>query len=341
MNEIVTADWHAHCWRDAGAPVAGVNRRLDDWILAFRSMAAYAIEVKATRIIQLGDAFHLKKNIPEQARDRVWSELTAVKIPIEFVVGNHDREDDRWDSVTVLPFKSFAPVWVSPYADKDSRNVYVPWLYDQKAVLEFLEKLKGDWNTLYFHGELDGAYIGPMDYQLKSKVTAKQLQLKKFERAFAGHLHRQQETSGVWYPGSLIAINFGEPEFGKGFLHVTNKGVKSVEVPYPKFITQVAPEKMDDNWIRLFKKKIKDNIVRLVTPKAIDAAIIKDFEDANPRLLQVKLERATSLSVESLKTAGSKTLGTLVKSYVEQRQVPDELKEKYIDYGMSKLEVAA
>jgi DNA repair exonuclease SbcCD nuclease subunit len=180
-----------------------------------------------------------------------------------------------------------------------------------------------------------------MDYQLKSKVTAKQLQLRKFERAFAGHLHRQQETSGVWYPGSLIAINFGEPELGKGFLHVTDKGVKPVEVPYPKFMTLEAPEKINDKWIAATKKKLSDNIVRIVTPTAIDAAIIKDLEDANPRLLQIKLERATSLSVESLKTAGSKTLGALVKSYVEQRQVPDELKQRYIDYGIEKLEVSA
>lgn len=342
-GEIIIADLHAHCWRDAGQPVAGVNRRLDDLILALRQMFAYAKEHEIKRITCLGDIFHLKKNVPEQARNRVYAELKDVVKWFQFVFipGNHDREDDRWDSVTIQSFDKIGPVYADIFKDEQSRRIYVPWLYDHERVLKYFQTLKGDWETLYFHGEVDGAYVGPMDYQLKSTVTAKQLQLKRFERAFAGHLHRRQNASGVWYPGSLIAINHGEPESDKGFLHVLPNGkVKAVSVDYPRFITIQALDPLTDEWLEETKLAIKGNIAKILSPCAIGTGVLKELELSNPRSLQIRLEKSSALTGESLSKGGTRSLGHLVEAYVKTRGILEPEQERYINYGLEKLEAA-
>jgi DNA repair exonuclease SbcCD nuclease subunit len=342
-GEIITADWHAHCWRDGGQPVAGVNRRLEDFLFAFRELLYYAGTHKVKRIVCLGDVFHLKKNVPEQARNRVYAELKASTRDIDwlFIPGNHDREDDRWDSVTIQSFDRLGTVYPDIATDMVNRRIYVPWLYDHDRVLKFFETLKGEWETLYFHGEIDGAFVGPADYQLKSKVSAKQLQLKRFDRAFAGHLHRRQDVSGVWYPGSLIAINHGEPETDKGFLHIQPNGkVVPVTVSYPKFMTLPAPEKPTVTWAKDVAAVLKGNIMKILTPKSLDPAFIKILEDGNPRALSIRLERASILPGESQNKGGTRSLGSLVEAYVKARGIPEPEQTRYVTYGLEKLEAA-
>lgn len=344
-GEIIIADLHAHCWRDGGQPVAGVNRRLDDLLLALREVFQYANEHKVKRITCLGDVHHLKKNVPEQARNRMWAEfksaLTTFGFDFIFIPGNHDREDDRWDSVTIQSFNKLGAVYSDIYADKSNKRLYVPWLYDHERVLKYFQTLKGDWETLYFHGEIDGAFVGPSDYQLKSTVSAKQLQLKRFDRAFAGHLHRRQDASGVWYPGSLIAINHGEPETDKGFLHVQPNGkVVSVSVSYPRFMTLPAPEMPTAKWAKDVAAVLNGNIMKILTSKALDPALIKILEDGNPRSLQIRLERASTLPGESQNKGGTRSLGSLVEAYVKARGIPEPEQARYVTYGLEKLEAA-
>jgi DNA repair exonuclease SbcCD nuclease subunit len=336
---IVTADWHCHCWRDGGEPVGGINGRLKDFLTAFDQLVAYAREHDVKRIYVLGDIFHLKKNIPVQAFDQLWLHLWQARtLEWIFLAGNHDREDDRHDSVTILPFKDVGRVIVEPEHD-DHAVVYVPWLYEQDRIQKFMKQLgKREYEMLVFHGEMDGAIVGPTDYHIKSVVTEQSFGLKRFGHIYAGHLHKRQEINGVWYPGSLLAKDFGEIEMDKGFLHVTDAGVAPVVLDSPKFMTYFLRPKPPEQIIRQICSAIAGNFVRILSAEPVDPALVKELEQAEPRTLQFKLDRATRTATDFGVPVKEKSWGELVRSYVEQKGVPEDLVQVYVDYGQKILE---
>lgn len=338
---IVTADHHAHCWRDGGEPINGINGRLKDFLAAFDEMVAYAKEHAVTRIYVLGDIFHLKKAIPVQAFDQYWLHLWQARtLEWIFLAGNHDREDDRHDSVTILPFKDVGRVIVEP--EHDDGIVYVPWLYEQERIQTFMKQLgTKDYEMLVFHGEMDGAVVGPTDYHIKSVVTEQSFGLKRFTSIYAGHLHTRQEVKGVWYPGSLLAKDFGEIEMDKGFLHVTDAGVAPVVLHSPKFMTYFLRPKPPEKILKQICSAIAGNFVRILSAEPVDPAHVKQFEQADPRMLQFKLDRATRTTVDFAVPVKDKSWGELVSSYVKQKGVPEALVDEYVAYGQKILETVS
>lgn len=335
---IITADWHVHCWRDGGEPVSGINGRLKDFLFAFQDMMGYAREHKIKKVFVLGDVFHLKKNIPVQAYDQLFMYLWAVRdVEWEFLAGNHDREDDRYDSVTILPFKQIGSVWTQPEVDKKNSMVIVPWEYDQTRVVKFMKGLgKKEFDLLLFHGEMEGALMGPTDYAMKSKVTEKSFGLERFGQKYAGHIHKQQRIKGVWYPGSLIAKDFGEIESDKGFLHVVGDAVHRVSVRYPKFVT-ITQSPQPDEFPRIAKEMITGNFVQVITEQPVDPSIVKKLEQANPRTLRFKLGREQRETQSKPAPMTDQSWDGMVTSYVERKGTPPELMDEYVDYGLKVL----
>jgi DNA repair exonuclease SbcCD nuclease subunit len=339
---IVCADLHAHDWKEGGEPAGGINGRLLDWCNALREMIGYARELDVRAIYVLGDVFHLKKNINEQVRNQVFNYFYHARdLNLFFIAGNHDRENDRYDSVTIWSFKAFANVIIEPEVDTVNDIVFAPWLYEQERVLKFLKQQKKERETLMFHGELDGAEVGPTDYMLKSTFTEKSLGVGLYGRAFAGHLHKRQHVHGVDYPGSFIAKDFGELEQDKGVLYVDPDGrVSTLELQSPKFVVMhVDPIGDPDaiNW-KDFDGLFKGNLIRLFSKRPLDSAFVKRLEQCNPRYLDIRPERVDQAQIVRLQAAGSRSFKELVEGYVAHRQVPDDLKEAYVDYGRKVLE---
>lgn len=337
---IVCADLHAHDWKEGGEPIGGINGRLMDWCNAMREMIGIARELEVMRIYILGDVFHLKKNITEQVFNQVWSYFSHARdLGLTFIAGNHDRENDRYDSVTIWSWRSFADVIVEPEVDGD--NVFVPWLYEQERVLKFLKDQKKARHMLMFHGEMDGAVVGPTDYALKSVMTQKSLGAGQYEMLFAGHLHKRQQVKGVWYPGSHIAKDFGELEQDKGVLYVEPDGrVVPIILNSPKFVVMhVDPIGDPDaiNW-KDFDELFKGNLIRLFSKRPLDSAFVKRLEQCNPRYLDIRPERVDQAQIVRLQAAGSRSFKELVDGYVAHRQVPDDLKAEYTAYGIKHLE---
>jgi len=344
---IVAADLHANDWHEGGEPVGGINGRLLDWCNAIREMIAYARELDVRGIYILGDVFHLKKNISEQVRNQVYSYFHHARdLNLIFLAGNHDRENDRYDSVTIWPFRAFANVVVEPEIDTVNDIVYVPWLYDQEKALKFLKDQKKEREMLMFHGELDGAEVGPTDYMLKSRYTEKSLGVGRYAQAFAGHLHKRQLVHGVFYPGSHIAKDFGELEQDKGVLYVDPDGkVTPIMLHSPKFVVIHNAESPDDpgiNWDKIhwkhLEQELKGNLVRIFVPHVLDPSIVKRLESCNPRYLDIRPERVDKEQMVRLQAAGSRSFKDLVEGYVMHRKIPDDLREEYVSYGIQKLE---
>lgn len=329
---LVSADWHADCPKGHGSH-GGINDRLLDFTDALRELISYARGQKIKTIYVLGDVFHLKKNIPEQARNQVFSYLWHARdLDWVFVAGNHDREDDRFDSVTIWPFRAFGDVYIEP-AERDG-IAFIPWMYDQARQIKAFKAISKKADILMFHGELDGAETGPMDFALPSKVDERVIKPDRFEHVFAGHIHKRQHTKGVWYPGSLIATNFGERELDKGFLVVDGSRVKIVPVKYPKFVNlRLTDEQCRDvaEFSAYAGNVFTGNFVRLSVPQALDQAILKILEQANPRSLDVIPERTPALAQG--KPVEVRSLKDLVARYVEIKGIPSELQEEYIAYA--------
>lgn len=346
---ICTADFHCHSWIEGGEPVGGINGRLRDFIAAVDFLLDYALVHKVSRIVQLGDVYHLKKNVPQDAYNMLWERLSdfvhdpdvETKPVLEFVAGNHDREDDRREVVTILPYRAFAEVHTEPTVWDSAGVVLVPWLYDQARVRAFLRDLpKKEYKMLLFHGELDGAYVGPTDYVLKSKMTDEVIRPKRFGTIFAGHLHRRQHLRGVWYPGSLIPKDFGELERDKGFLHVLPSGeVLVVKVPSPSFLTYALDRPPNDSMIEKLIHEIRGNLVRVVSSEALDPAVVKILEGAGPRYLNLRLARVER-GVPTAPQPQSQSFDDLVRTYVRERGVSADLAPSYYEYGIATLRKA-
>lgn len=306
--------------------MAGVNARLRDLLQAVGELQSYARAMKVKRVIHCGDVFHLKKNIPVQAFDLLEESLRLSGLEWTFIAGNHDRDTDREDAVTTLPFKSFARVITEPEADRKERIIYLPWLYDQERIRQYLTNLKGEWDYLFFHGEINGGEVGPMEYQLKSKMTHKALKIERFEAVYAGHLHIRQRVGGVTYPGSIIAKDWGEHQWDKGFIHVTEmRKQKVIITTYPKYVQGLYEDLKSSDALR-------GNFVRMFTETMLDEAEIKRILDTyRPRTLEIKPMKGRKTSVARL-TRGGQTMKDILDEYIEMN-VSAELREKYRDYG--------
>jgi len=70
----------------------------------------------------------------------------------------------------------------------------------------------------------------------------------------------------------------------------------------------------------------------------VDPALVKQLEQANPRILQFKLDRAARLAVDIGVPVKEKSWGELVRTYVEQKAVSADLAQAYVDYGQKILE---
>ena len=336
---IITADWHVHTWREGGEPHLGINGRLVDILRALRELIAYAITHQVKTIYQLGDVFHLKRNIPTQAYDQLYDLLsTAARDGLEFVflVGNHDRENDRRDSVTILPFAEFAHVIDEPLIDQNVGIVYLPWLYDQARIIKTLQTLpqRKEWHMLLFHGELDGASVGPSDYILKSKLKLNLIKPERFNHVFAGHLHKRQLHRGVWYPGSLVAKDFGEPELDKGFIHVTDEQAKIVTVQYPAFRTLDFESEWDDKHL---SNRVRGQFVKcLVTEERFEQArqLLERFE---PRYLRFVVNAERKVSLKDKERIGVQSLDQLIDAYLDDRKVSGDTRLDYKRYALDVL----
>ena len=332
MNQIITADWHCHTWLDCAQIINGVNSRLQDLLQALQVMVTYALKHRVQQIRVLGDIFHVKKNVPTEAQDQLFlflQEAHRQGINWEFLAGNHDRISDREDSVTILPFRAFAPVRTEIIIDKSTKTVFVPWLYDQAKVLKTLQDLKGDWYELLFHGELEGATVGPTDYALSSRFK-KEL-FDRFHHVWAGHLHKRQKVGKVYYPGNPIAKDWGEPERDKGFLHITDTGINIIPLPYPAFVSWEG-EQLKEHHLVSLEPKSRGNFLRLKLEQKPDPALLKLLQDT-ARVVDVKLvKRAAIPAMQTKPLESGQNMTGLLGRYMAERNISPPLRPKYLAF---------
>ena len=98
MSKIVIfSDCHVHTF-SANSTVLpnGLNSRLADAVGCINQVHQHAVNIDADLVLFGGDMFHIRKQVPVQAFNSVFTAMSMFsvsKIPVFMIHGNHDQAD--------------------------------------------------------------------------------------------------------------------------------------------------------------------------------------------------------------------------------------------------------
>jgi DNA repair exonuclease SbcCD nuclease subunit len=307
----------------------GVNLRLRDYQNAVKCVVRRAVEWGADRIIHLGDVF----NSPRPSvieRKAFFESLVDLEMPIDILVGNHDRigklhafsdvEDLEVMFNIIAPHKKpltnlniysqprIAPVnqsWMNAHIH------YLPWMKGTQSLewsLKEMEKLRGKDSyphILFSHfltedtwGEIPADLLNPFDVVLLGDYH-------KLKRIIP---HSQLK----YYLGSLYKTNFGEA-CNKNFfalLEVFDDGsidLQFEEVQDRRWIQIASSEKKLSDFIGEAYEKdlVKDSIIKVILKDTKARLALLDMKDIKTSLQKVG---AFSVKIEVELTEKEKTV---------------------------------
>jgi hypothetical protein len=234
----------------ANDPRSGLNQRVVDGYVAFKSSIDQIIEADIDLVVHGGDLFH--RSWPSVG-DIVWARrqldrLAKAGIPLYGNTGNHDASAERGKSPATAavhdpdrgihmitdPYQRFEPVEglflhaVSHYGLAQSERL-LP------------DPVDGAVNILTAHGAalVPGHEIFHCaDSPGEQPIGLDLLTNDGFAQHLLGHYHGMGEIiDNVWYAGSAIRRGFSDPEGGRGWLLVTVHTDGTVKVE-PQYIAQ-------------------------------------------------------------------------------------------------------
>lgn len=256
MKVLVFTDLHLHRWSDfAKATDDGGNTRLKDGLSVFKKVGDLAVKEDVQRVVFLGDLFHRRGLIDTFVFNEAFYALSALaerlgQYGVEIVIlpGNHDqatRVADR-SATSVYSFSAIPQVSVvmSPIvAGEESDLGFIPFIEDVDGVRKAFKLLR-KCNVIFFHGGLDGAATGALEYRPKEELDPSELPTKPL--ILCGHYHkRQQLKPNVWYVGSPMQHVRGDAaDTKKGCVIVDTKTKKLrwFNWTYPQFVVRRYPD---------------------------------------------------------------------------------------------------
>lgn len=252
-------------------------------------------------IIQLGDVFDRRKYINFQSLHRAkkyfFDPLAQTKLPVDFIVGNHDtffRNTNEVNSLGLLLREYNFNLWKAP-ADINVGGLsmlLVPWI-NTESEQEALEALKMTKSQIAIgHFEIQGfeMYRGAVNEAGLSMDV-----FDKFDAVYSGHFHHKSSRKNIHYVGTPYEMtwsDFGDPH-GFHILDTNTREVEYVENPYKIFIKmwyddngKEMNECILDDYSHFKNKMIKMIVTNKTNPYWFDMVIDK-LEKAGVADLQV------------------------------------------------------
>lgn len=249
MRFVATADIHLHPFRQCSVDAG--RDRLEDGLSALEQTLA-AAERHDCPWVFLGDLKHVKSVWYQYALNRaqeIFSKFRAVRKIL--VHGNHDGTAGGSGLLPLL--SETAKVCDRPEFIKSSDLTAAVWPHgsNPETLLDFLAKAEKDgYRLLLGHIFMANAVVGTKDTPIVKGASLHEFGLAgaagrgpTFDWAVLGDVHKQQVVAGsgpehgnatVIYPGSPLAINWGELETDKGVLLVeVGKGPELKVTPIP------------------------------------------------------------------------------------------------------------
>jgi DNA repair exonuclease SbcCD nuclease subunit len=192
---IITADLHID-----------KNNRPEDTLAILRQIMQYAVKNKVDFVYVLGDIYHRKRpyNSEKAIFEKFVKYLSSKNIEVIILAGNHDEDNDGVSAVEEFGILELPNVSLKSNPCMVTLGKYNVWLG---------------------HMLVQGAKLGPVDYQAHSPVSLQSI-LNKYEASayLLGDVHKAQKLNDnppVLYVGSPERTDFGERDEKKGFTLLT------------------------------------------------------------------------------------------------------------------------
>jgi DNA repair exonuclease SbcCD nuclease subunit len=182
------------------------NNRPEDTLAVLRQIMQYAVKNKVDFVYVLGDIYHRKRpyNSEKAIFEKFVKYLSSKDIKVIILAGNHDEDNDGVSAVEEFGILELPNVTLKPNPCMVTLGRYNIWLG---------------------HMLVQGAKLGPVDYQAHSPVSLQSILDKYSANIFLlGDVHKAQKLNDnppVLYVGSPERTDFGERNEKKGFTLLT------------------------------------------------------------------------------------------------------------------------
>ncbi len=343
MKFIVTADIHLHPYRQCSHDVG--RDRLEDGLSVLRQTLEAARE-RGCPWVFLGDLKNVKGVWHQEALNRALAILEEFKdVDKNMVHGNHDGVGG---GSGLLPFRNGHTTVIDKPIIMGSAGAFWPHSYDVSKMPEFLQEAKAAGaKVLFGHILLIGSIASESGMPIPKGERLEHIGLGEdriFDWAFLGDVHKAQtlgsEDDGIAiYPGSPLALNWGERELDKGCLYVdTSKpnAVELVKTKAPRFrVFDLIDHKPPDlNVLR----DCKGDFARVLVGPRADMKMVEELREASgARWFQAIVRRESDVEKRSEIHAGM-TRQKMIEEYVEVRPLEGFEKGKLVAVGMNLME---
>ncbi|WP_297478279.1 metallophosphoesterase [Ferrovum sp.] len=267
----IVSDQHFHNWSAfSSVKECGINSRLNEQLAELRRCADETRKVGGNLIINAGDTFHIRGNLPPSVLNPVLDlhkELIREGFDILVLAGNHDAENKevtRLSSAVTALESVGCKVFNETTFFSGSETSYtgfwfIPWQQNIEKLKEEIEKISSDGltnkRTLIIHAPVDDVIVGIPNHGLNSSYLAK----FNFNKVFSGHFHHYKDFgNGVYSIGSTTHHTWSDVNTKAGFLVVDGEDVKWFKSHAPEFVeidsaTDPAeiPMIVDGNYVRI------------------------------------------------------------------------------------------
>lgn len=182
------------------------NNRPEDTLAVLRQIMQYAVKNKVDIVYILGDVYDRRRpyNSEKAIFEKFVKYLSGKGIEILILAGNHDLDSDGVSAVEEFNILELPNVTLKPNPCIVTLGKYKIWLG---------------------HMLVQGAKLGPVDYQVGSPISIKSI-LDKWDASIylLGDVHKAQKLNDnppMLYVGSPERIDFGERNEKKGFTLIT------------------------------------------------------------------------------------------------------------------------
>lgn len=328
-KKIFTADLHLQPFSNDTVELEnGIRLKLQELLNSIRQMLEYAIKNKIDTVIIGGDIGHLRSTVHTRPFSLFKQLLEEYKDDIRYkmISGNHDGHPNFPEESCVSLFKGFDYIDVFFEPTVENNITYIP---DGINMLEDIRNAEPN-DILVSHFPLSEAAT---DSGLKITTKFSKKDLKKFKLVLIGDYHTQQNIDHIYYPGTLIPMNKGE-KGPKGFLVFDDESldVEFVEVTgFRKYIDIEITEKTDTKELKQILNEAKESndfITVRNTLEKIPSSIKTLIKDV-PVIEEYEPEEILRGITSSMQ------LGEQMKKYLEIENISEELREKYLNIGLS------
>ena len=291
-------------------------------------LLAYCKAQGITKVVFLGDWFHLKNKIQVPSYIKSYDLLEEFKangIEFIFIIGNHDMpQADTTDFSIIHSFKDYGKV-ISCYDWVDVDNVRFHCLSYTKQLPNF-EYDQDRKNILCSHLDINN-FLMENNFICNNGFSISEF--NKFDLVFSGHYHKHQIINNIIYIGSPYQVRFSERFDQKGFVVLDTSTLKWTFENYgdaPVFkeivdIDNANPEDVKGNFVRIKTHKGNKDLSKIKEELIAAGAESVDF------IFENEDESQELNIIEDLATGSMKELAEqFIKGLLETKSFPTELK---------------